>query len=189
MTAPQKAWPRAAQLAAAFLLGIGGALLAVRLVASPPRPLELERASFDLNRLDRAQLMQLPTVGPALADRIVTARDARGGLNGVEDLRDVPGVGPARMERLRPLLGGTTAAPPSVSAKLTQPIDVNSAGLDALQSLPGIGAKMAQRIVDERQKSPFQSVDDLRRVFGIGAKTLEKLRPLVVAGPPLSAAR
>ena len=36
-----------------------------------------------------------------------------------------------------------------------------------------------QRIVAERQQAPFRSVDELQRVHGIGAKTLEKLRPYV----------
>jgi DNA uptake protein ComE-like DNA-binding protein len=40
---------------------------------------------------------------------------------------------------------------------------------------------MAQRIVAERLKKPFSSVDDLRRVHGIGAKMLERLRPFVTA--------
>jgi DNA uptake protein ComE-like DNA-binding protein len=36
---------------------------------------------------------------------------------------------------------------------------------------------MSQRIIDERNKAPFKSVDELRRVQGIGPKTLERLRP------------
>ena len=48
--------------------------------------------------------------------------------------------------------------------------------------LPGIGPKMAQRIVDERRKAPFKTVDDLRRVSGIGPKTLERLRPFIPVG-------
>ena len=39
---------------------------------------------------------------------------------------------------------------------------------------------LAARIIAEREKRPFASADDLRRVNGIGPKTLEKLRPFVV---------
>jgi competence protein ComEA len=53
-----------------------------------------------------------------------------------------------------------------------------------LQKLPGIGPRLAQRILDERAKSVFKSVDDLRRVSGIGPKTLEKLRAYVTVGEP-----
>jgi competence protein ComEA len=174
-------WPRPAQLAAAFLLGIGSTLLAVRLLGSPPRPLEFRPAAFDLNRADRAQLLQLPGVGPALADRITTVRDERGGFNSPDDLRTVPGFGPGRFERVRPLIKADgPLTPPRESAKQpAEPIDINSASLGELEKLPGIGPKMAQRIVDERAKKPFSGVDDLRRVSGIGPKTLEKMRPYV----------
>jgi competence protein ComEA len=174
-------WPRPAQLAAAFLLGIGSTLLAVRLLGSPPRPLEFRPAAFDLNRADRAQLLQLPGVGPALADRITTVRDSRGGFESPDDLRTVPGFGPGRFERVRPLIRADgSPTPPRESAKQpTEPVDINSASLGELEKLPGIGPKMAQRIVDERARKPFSSVEELRRVSGIGAKTLEKLRPYV----------
>jgi competence protein ComEA len=48
-----------------------------------------------------------------------------------------------------------------------------------LETLPGIGPKLAQAIIQERTASPFKSVDELGRVPRIGEKTLEKLRPLV----------
>ena len=48
---------------------------------------------------------------------------------------------------------------------------------------PGVGPKSAQRIADERAKNPFARIEDLRRVSGIGAKTLEKLRPYVTVNP------
>jgi competence protein ComEA len=65
---------------------------------------------------------------------------------------------------------------------LTEPIDVNHATAADLRRLPGIGPALSQRIIEKRQQQPFRSVEDLRRVRGIGAKTLERLRPHVVAG-------
>jgi competence protein ComEA len=48
-----------------------------------------------------------------------------------------------------------------------------------------VGEVLAQRILDDRaERGPYRSVDDLRRVKGIGEKTLEKLRPWLVAVPP-----
>lgn len=60
-------------------------------------------------------------------------------------------------------------------------VDVNRAGPEALEALPGIGPELARRIVEEREThGPFRSVDDLSRVSGIGPKKLEALRPFVV---------
>lgn len=60
------------------------------------------------------------------------------------------------------------------------PINVNTATADELMRLPGIGPVTAQNIIASRSVAPFQTVNDLDKVKGIGPKTLEKLRPYVV---------
>jgi len=59
-------------------------------------------------------------------------------------------------------------------------VNVNTATKEELISLNGIGEVLAQRIIEERQLLPFEDADDLRRVKGIGEKTVEKLRGSVV---------
>ena len=61
-------------------------------------------------------------------------------------------------------------------------LNINTASAEELQTLPNIGAQMAQRIVDYReQHGKFASMEALQNVKGIGAKALEKLRPFVDA--------
>ncbi len=57
-----------------------------------------------LSSATAADLEALDGVGPALAARIIAWRDSRGGFSSVDQLDDVPGIGPARMEALRPRL-------------------------------------------------------------------------------------
>ena len=65
------------------------------------------------------------------------------------------------------------------------PIELNCAGARTLESLEGIGSVRARRIVEERARRPFERVDDLLRVHGIGPKTLENLRLVVAANAPI----
>ena len=66
------------------------------------------------------------------------------------------------------------------------PLDLNTATAGELETLPGIGPVMAERIIAYREANGrFSSVDDLDNVAGIGPKTLESLRPLVgTSGQP-----
>jgi competence ComEA-like helix-hairpin-helix protein len=60
------------------------------------------------------------------------------------------------------------------------PFDLNSARVEDFMELPGIGEKLAQRLVEYRRShSGFRSVEDLRKVRGIGVKRMKRLRPLV----------
>ena len=52
----------------------------------------------------------------------------------------------------------------------------SAATLAQLDTLPGVGPALAQRILDAR---PFSSVADLKRVRGVGDKTFAKLKPLI----------
>jgi competence protein ComEA len=78
-----------------------------------------------------------------------------------------------------------TSTPKQVKATATKataanPVNLNSGSLAQLQTLPGIGASAAQRIVDYRQKNgAFKKIEELMNVKGIGEKSFLKLKPLV----------
>ena len=59
-------------------------------------------------------------------------------------------------------------------------VNLNTADVEMLQSLPGIGPAMAQRIIDYRKSfGPFRTTKDLIKVKGIGPKTFDKLKKAV----------
>jgi competence protein ComEA len=73
---------------------------------------------------------------------------------------------------------GAGTAPGPVGAEPM--INLNTATLDQLESLPGIGPALGQRILDYRQQhGPFRKVEDLLNVSGIGEKRLADLRSKV----------
>ena len=85
----------------------------------PPQPVEVEgrvvpirfrlSGPLDLNRATVEELVELPGIGPVLAERIVAFREEHGPFRSVEDLLQVPGIGEATLEALRPYI---TVQPP-----------------------------------------------------------------------------
>lgn len=201
------------------------------------RPLAVQSApgagGLDLNTASAAELDQvLPRIGPAKAEAIVAWREENGGFRSVEQLGEVPGIGPKTLEMLRPyvkvevpalapenfapqiatqslaapastqpsaqaspqgLLGrpSASALAPAGRAPASQPfadlprgpININTATAAELELITGVGPVLAQRIIHERQtRGAFRSTRELRRVQGIGPKTLSKMLPEITVG-------
>jgi competence protein ComEA len=78
-----------------------------------------------------------------------------------------------------PDAGASSGSPPGGAAPAA-PVDLNQAGEQELESLPGVGPATAQAILDyRRQHGPFKSVDDLLDVRGIGPAKLAAMRSRV----------
>jgi competence protein ComEA len=74
----------------------------------------------------------------------------------------------------------------SQKAPPAAPLDLNSATVEQLEQLPGVGPTIAAAIVRFREKSgPLHRVDDLLAVRGVSKNKLEKLRPYVFVAPPM----
>ena len=103
---------------------------------------------------------------------------------------DDPGLETGRKE---PVLTPTPSpSPPALRTKspvtaparrsVTFPINLNTAGREQVLELPGIGDKLAERILAYRKShGAFRNVEELRKVKGIGKKRMEQVRPLVTA--------
>jgi competence protein ComEA len=94
---------------------------------------------------------------------------------------------PSRTVPASPSAGGPIAGTPGGSNQIgvaghavPRLVDLNRATQDELESLPGIGAVLAQRVIAYRQTvGRFLAVEDLREVKGIGSKTFDRIKPLV----------
>ena len=73
------------------------------------------------------------------------------------------------------------AAQPAEAPVSPQVVNINTAGVDELDSLPGIGPVLAQRIVDYRTAhGAFRSAEELTQVEGIGQAILENIQNMIV---------
>jgi len=85
----------------------------------------------------------------------------------------------------QPGLAATQSPAPVAAAAPSKPaINLNTAKLEQLETLQGIGRKTAERILEYRTKSGgFKRIEDLMNVKGIGEKSFLKLKPLVAVPP------
>ncbi len=82
-----------------------------------------------------------------------------------------------------PLVMGWLPRDGQVTSPPVYQIDINTTDHATLQLLPGVGPALADRIIMEREEEPFASVDDLRRVNGIGQVVAGRLANHVRCGP------
>lgn len=74
-------------------------------------------------------------------------------------------------------------SPAATAAK--NALNLNTATVEQLETLPGIGRKTAERILEHRTKAGgFKRIEELMNVKGIGEKSFLKLKPLIVVPPP-----
>ena len=79
----------------------------------------------------------------------------------------------------------TPTAGATATATATAPVNLNTATAEQLATIPGVGPRMAERIIDYRQKNGgFKKVEDLMNVSGVGEKSFLKMKPLITVTAP-----
>lgn len=118
----------------------------------------IEIKKLNVNFATLEELQTLPEIGPAIGRAIIDGRPYKT----IDDLLNVKGIGEKKLAKFRDMI--------------TTKININFATLEELQTLPGIGAEAAKRIIDGR---PYKKVKDLLKVKGMGEKKLEKIRDMI----------
>jgi len=168
----------------------GAALAYVR---SRPRAVEVNGGAVSASGEDRQKLLTIHVAGAVLrpglykldeGTRVADALQRAGGaapdallddLNLASRLTDGQKVLVPRAVAAAPAAGA-----PAAAAAGSGLINLNTASVEQIDSLPGVGPALAGRIVDYRKKNgPFSSVDDLDNIEGIGPKKLENFKDLV----------
>lgn len=142
--------------------------------------------AFDPNTADESTLIKLG-FKPWLAKRVLKFRQAGGRFKTGADLYKLYGADKALMDRLQPFVRITKAEQtynkPYERAAYQQRrareiIELNSADTTALIALPGIGSKLAKRIIAFREKlGGFYSTEQLKEVYGLKPEVIEQILP------------
>jgi competence protein ComEA len=158
--------------------------------AQPP----LEAATAALLRVYVTGAVAHPDVYRLPPGSIVKdAIQAAGGASGEADLARVNLAQELRDQQqvVVPRAGEPDVAPPAGSTPpsrsgeipLSGKVNINTATADELDTLPGVGAVTARRILDYRAAhGPFKSIEDIQQVTGIGDATYQKLKDLITVG-------
>lgn len=118
--------------------------------------------------------------GPLPGTDLTTIDRARRLTDGEQVRVGLPGA-PPPAPAVDPAAAGAAPGAPSAA----EPVDLNSATAAQLDTLPGVGPVMAQRIIDFRTAhGGFKAAGDLRQISGLGGKKGDALVALVTVGPP-----
>ena len=143
-----------------------------------------EFKKVNINKANMETLVKLPGIGPVKAKAIIDYREKIGKFESIYDLTRVKGIGKETMSKLEPYLEtvGDSADVKSYlisegEKAITSKININTASLNELILLPGIGEKKAQAIVKYREEiGGFKTKDEIKDVKGIGDSIYKKIK-------------
>ncbi|TCJ17610.1 helix-hairpin-helix domain-containing protein [Flaviaesturariibacter flavus] len=154
----------------------------------PGPPRVTERFPFDPNELDAAGWVRLGLPG-RVAGTILKYRDRGGRFRRPEDLRKIWSLPPGFYEEVAPYIRIAGAEAPGLRTAFSEhrppagregprPVALNEADSAALERLPGIGAKLASRIIRFRDRlGGFHRVEQVAETWGLPDSTFRRIQP------------
>jgi competence protein ComEA len=143
---------------------------------------------YDLRSASSEELVTIPGIGEKRAADIIDFRN-KYGFATKDDLMQVKGIGQATYNKIAcyfedfGIQGITKDSTEAKNTTGTGLVNINTADVDELTKLKGIGPSKADKIIALREEfGNFSSVDQLLQIKGIGPKTLENMRDQITLG-------
>lgn len=159
---------------------------------------------INLNTATSRQLQTLSGIGEAKAAAIIEYRETHGGFFDVSELLNVSGIGEQTFENIRNYITvgdavpavkppaetqnpqSTASVPSNTPTEIPEQIpivNINTASLEEIQKLPGIGSAKAMAIVQYRSVfGDFYDINEIKNVDGIGEGVFEGIRDYITVG-------
>lgn len=141
--------------------------------------------TVDINTADAQEFEKLYGIGKVYSERIVKYRNKIGGFSSIEQLKEVYGIHDTVYQKFKHQLRISFSNKSTMSASANNiKIEVNSASVEELIQLKGIGSVYAKRIVEFRDKlGGFYAIEQLKDVYGIHDTVYQKLATQIYIKP------
>ncbi len=124
----------------------------------------------DINKATAETFQRLYGIGPAYSARIVKFREALGGFSDIKQVSEVYGLPDSTFQAVRPNL--------EISPAILHKLNINTASKDELSFHPYLHWKQAKIIIAYREMhGPFGSLEDLKKIHGLEADLIQKMKP------------
>lgn len=151
-----------------------------------------EELFLDINTATFSELCRLPGIGEVKARAVIEYRESCGDFYSIEEIKNVSGIGDKTFEIIRDYIyveyNGRPSyiqdpepeIPPQDEPSVNYPVNLNTATLEELCTLPDIGEERARAIIQYRiDHGGFNDIRELQNINGIGLDTVQKLRYII----------